>query len=71
MLNIQNTVSKAAFQADDDLLSLTSDEQAEAITRLHAKRRAHEDEPTHCELCSRQLTDGDCIPCQISFTTPF
>lgn len=63
MLNNHTTISKAEFDADDALLRMTTAERDEAIAKLH--------EPTHCELCSRKLTDGDCIPCQVSFTTPF
>ena len=72
MLNIQHhTISKAEFDADDALLFLTSDEQAEAIARLHGKGSAQEDTPTTCPCCSRPLVHGDCDPCQISFTMPF
>lgn len=67
MLNNHTTISKAEFEADDDLLRMTRDEQAEAI----AKRSDSTPEPTCCPLCSRPLVNGDCDPCQISFTMPF
>lgn len=61
---------ESQFLMDEDFDWETEDE-AEFRAGMADAYQAHEEEPTHCELCSRKLTEGDCIPCQVSFTVPF
>lgn len=60
MLNIQNVLIENEIDWE---------RQSEDLEEFRAGMQ--DAEPTCCPLCSRPLTNGDCNPCQVSFTMPF